>query len=228
MKRRRPGLQHRWAYVVNSLQQIIPSYEVASSRISLFSDRRMRAEVVAFAVRRGSLVLDLGSGPGTLSKVVLRAGGYPILTDVSRAMLLAAPVASRVQAVFECLPFREGVFDAVVSGFAVRDALDLPVAISEVKRVLKSGGRFSFCDLGKPDSFIKALLIAAYLRTLPPIIGLATTGRLGLKYGSLYDTYLLVLKNSELASALSTAFGHVSVHETQLGGAVVAKCAAEA
>ena len=38
MKNRRPGLQHKWAYVVNSLQEIVPSYEQASSRISLYVD----------------------------------------------------------------------------------------------------------------------------------------------------------------------------------------------
>jgi len=206
------------------LQRIIGSYEVASSRISLHGDRRMREEVVSFAVRRGALVLDLGSGPGTLSRVVRRAGGEPVLLDVSRAMLGAARFESRVQGTFEHLPFREGAFNAVVSGFAVRDSLDLGAALSQVRRVLRTGGRFAFCDLGKPASAVKAVLIAAYLRTLPSVIGLATAGRAGLRYGSLFDTYLLVLNNGELAKALSTRFGDVSIHETQLGGSIVAKC----
>jgi demethylmenaquinone methyltransferase/2-methoxy-6-polyprenyl-1,4-benzoquinol methylase len=224
MKSRRPGLQHRWAYVVNSLQRIIPSYELASSRISLFADGRMRREVVAYAVRKGSLVLDLGSGPGTLSKVVERAGGDPVLVDVSRPMLNAAPFKLKVQGAFEHLPFRDGAFDAAVSGFAVRDALDLGAALAQVRRVLKGGGRFAFCDLGKPSSAVKALVIALYLRTLPSIVGLATAGRAGLRYGSLFDTYLLVLSNSELNSALSARFHEVAIHETQLGGSIVAKC----
>jgi len=224
MKSRRPGLQSRWAYVVNSLQKIIPSYELASSRISLFADRRMRREVVAFAVGKGNLVLDLGSGPGTLSKVVAAAEGEPVLLDVSRAMLAASPFTHKVLGTFEHLPFREGAFDAVVSGFAVRDALDLGAALGEVRRVLKLGGRFAFCDLGKPSSPAKSVLIAAYLRTVPNIIGLATSGRAGFRYGSLFDTYMLVLNNSELASALSARFKGVSVHETQLGGSIVAKC----
>ena len=224
MKSRRPGLQRRWAYVVNSLQRIIPSYELASSRISLFADRRMRKEVVAFAVRKGSRVLDLGSGPGTLSRVVRGAGGEPVLLDVSRAMLESATFDARVQGTFESLPFRDGAFDAVVSGFAVRDALDLGEALGQVRRVLKPGGRFAFCDLGKPSSTARAVLIAAYLRTVPNVIGLATAGRAGLRYGSLFDTYLLVLNNRELKSALSSRFGDVSIHETQLGGSIVAKC----
>ena len=221
MKQRRPGLQHKWAYVVNSLQEIVPSYEQASSRISLFADRRMRREAVSFAVKKGDLVLDLGSGPGTMSKVVARLGGEPVLLDASRVMLKASGFPNAVQGIFEHLPFREGVFDGAVSGFAVRDAHDLPVSLAQLRRVLKPGGRLATCDLGKPDDPVRALAVAVYLRTVPPIIGMASTGRVGLKYGSLFDTYNLVLHNSELAAIFTKFIGKTSVHETQMGGSIV-------
>jgi demethylmenaquinone methyltransferase/2-methoxy-6-polyprenyl-1,4-benzoquinol methylase len=224
MKRRRPGLQHKWAYVVNSLQGIIPSYEQASSRISLFQDKRMRLEAVTFAAKRGNLVLDLGAGPGTMSRVVARVGAYPVLLDASRVMLKVSGFPDAVQGVFECLPFREGVFDGAVSGFAVRDAHDLPRALAQLSRVLKLGGLFALCDLGKPDDPIKALMVASYLRVVPGVIGLLTTGRAGLRYNSLFDTYNLVLHNSELKQILSLYIGEASIHETQMGGSIVAKC----
>ena len=224
MSRRRPGLQDKWGYVVNSLQEIVPSYELASSRISLFQDRRMRAEAVAFAAKKGDLILDLGAGPGTMSKVVESAGGDPVLLDASRAMLKASGRPNAVHGVFEFLPFREGVFDGAVSGFAVRDAHDLPAALGQLSRVLKPGGRFALCDLGKPDDPVRALALALYLRVMPGIIGLASTGRVGLRYGSLYDTYNLVLHNSDLVRLLSRRLGAASIHEMQLGGAIVVKC----
>jgi len=224
VSQRKPGLQRKWAYVVNSLQEILPSYELASSRISLFMDRRMRREAVAFAVRRGDLVLDLGSGPGTLSRVVAEAGGDPVLLDASRAMLKASGFPNAVQAVFEYLPFRNGEFDGGVSGFAVRDAHDLKAALSQLARVLKPGARFAICDLGKPDDPFKALVVGMYLRVVPSVIGLATAGRVGLRYGSLYDTYVLVLHNSELEALLGRYLGRASIHETQMGGSIVAKC----
>jgi demethylmenaquinone methyltransferase / 2-methoxy-6-polyprenyl-1,4-benzoquinol methylase len=222
MKHRRPGLQHKWAYVVNSLQEIVPSYEQASSRISLFADRRMRLEAVSSAVRKGDLVLDLGAGPGTMSRVVARLGGEPVLLDASRVMLKASGFNNAVQGIFEHLPFREGAFDGAVSGFAVRDAHDLPIALAQLSYVLKPEGRFALCDLGKPDDPIKALAVAMYLRTVPPIIGMASTGKVGIKYGSLFDTYNLVLHNSELTAILSKFIGKTSIHETQMGGSIVA------
>jgi demethylmenaquinone methyltransferase/2-methoxy-6-polyprenyl-1,4-benzoquinol methylase len=224
MKTRRLGLQTKWSYVVDSLEEILPSYELASSRISLYADRKMRAEAVSFAVSDGSLILDLGAGPGTMSRLVDSRGGEVVLLDVSRAMLRASAFKNRVQAVFEHLPFREGVFDGAVSGFALRDARDLKPAVSEVSRVLKNGGRFSFCDLGKPDSGLGTLIVGWYIRIVPNIVGLLTFGAAGLRYGSLFDTYVLALHNSQLATLLSHWFSQVGVHEMQFGGAVVAKC----
>ena len=224
MKNRRPGLQHKWAYVVNSLQEIVPSYEQASSRISLYVDRVMRREAVSFAVRKGDLVLDLGAGPGTMSRVVSGSGGTPVLLVASRVMLKSSGYPNAVQGVFEHLPFREGVFEDAVSGFAVRDAHDLPVALSQLSRVLTPGGRFAMCDLGKPDNPLKAVLLAMYIRVAPPIIGLASTGRAGLKYGSLFDTYNLVLRNSDLSKILTKYLGPTTIHEMQMGGAIVAMC----
>jgi demethylmenaquinone methyltransferase/2-methoxy-6-polyprenyl-1,4-benzoquinol methylase len=224
MKRRRPGLQGRWAYVVNSLQEIIPSYEETSGIIAIYADRRMRARSVAFAVRRGSLVLDLGAGPGVMSRLVAAKGAEPVLLDVSQAMLTASRFPNRVRATFESLPFREGVFDAIVSGFALRDAQDLQRAIGQLSRVLKPRGRLGLCDLGKPDSAVAALVVAFYLKLVPSIVGLATAGVTGLRYGSIYDTYVLVLHNSELKALLSSHFGSVEIEETQFGGSIIARC----
>jgi demethylmenaquinone methyltransferase/2-methoxy-6-polyprenyl-1,4-benzoquinol methylase len=224
MKTRRLGLQGKWNYVVDSLEQIIPSYELASSRISLYADKRMRVEAIGFAVSDGSLVLDLGAGPGTMSRLIESLGGEPILLDASLPMLEVSSFKNKVQAVFEHLPFREGVFDGAVSGFALRDAHDLRAALSEVSRVLKGDGRLGFCDLGKPDSGLRALLVGCYIRIVPNVIGLVTIGRAGLRYGSLFDTYVLAPHNSQLASLLSAWFSNVRLHEMQFGGALVAMC----
>ncbi len=181
MKQRKAGLQGKWGYVINSLQEIIPSYELASSRISLWADRRMRAETISFAVGRGSKVLDLGAGPGTMSRLVAAKGGVPVLVDVSRMMLSVSDFQNKVQAVFENLPFREGSFDAVVSGFALRDAHDLALALRQVSAVVKTGGRFAFADLGRPDSALGFLLVGFYLRVVPNLVGLVMIGRSGSK-----------------------------------------------
>jgi demethylmenaquinone methyltransferase/2-methoxy-6-polyprenyl-1,4-benzoquinol methylase len=225
---RRPGLQEKWRGVVDSLEEIIPIYEKGSSRISLFADKEMRRKVASFAVDddKGGLVLDLGSGPGTLSRVVALAGGVPVLADASRKMLAKAPEFDRVQCVFEHLPFRPGAFGAAVAGFSIRDSIDLDAALAQIRQVICAGGRFAFCDLGKPESKLKADLVAAYIFVAPPLIGFLTGGRSGLRFGSLYDTYKLVLDNRSLRGLLLTRFSKVEVEARQMGGSIVVRCSA--
>ena len=213
---------------MDSLEAIIPIYEKGSSRISLFSDKAMREEVASFAVEgeKGALVLDLGAGPGTLSRVVAREGGEPLLADASRKMLAEAPEFDRVQCVFEFLPFRPGAFGAAVAGFSLRDSQDLEDALSEIRRAIRTGGRFAFCDLGKPASGVKSVFVGGYIRVAPPLIGFLTGGRSGLKFGSLHDTYKLVLDNKTLGKLLSGYFREVAIKERQMGGSIVVRCKA--
>ena len=222
----RPGLHSKWRGVVDSLEVIIPIYEKGSSRISLFSDKVMRDEVAEFAtaVPKDRPILDLGAGPGTLARVVARDGGTPVLADASRKMLALAAPFDRVQCVFENLPFREGSFGAAVAGFSLRDAQDLQTALSEISRSLGSGGRFAFCDLGKPNSKVKARLVGGYIAVAPPLIGFLTGGRRGLRFGSLRETYKLVLDNKALCRVLARYFKSVAIKERQMGGSIVVKC----
>jgi len=186
----------------------------------------MRTQAVQFAARKDSLVLDLGSGPGVMADLVAAAGGEPVLLDASRRMLSAARGNNKVQAVFEYLPFRDGAFSSVVSGFALRDSRDLIAAVVEVRRSLSTDGRFAFCDLGKPDSFGKAVLLGLYLRLIVPVIGALTGGKNGLGFSSLYDTYLLTLTNGELARLLRSYFARVELDARDMGGSIVVSCVA--
>jgi demethylmenaquinone methyltransferase / 2-methoxy-6-polyprenyl-1,4-benzoquinol methylase len=225
---RRPGLQGSWRYVVDSLDSIAPFYEAGSSRISFFADGGMRTEVVKSAIKgNGELVLDLGSGPGTLARKVASAGGQPVLVDASKVMLtMAGRGFERIQCVFERLPFRDGAFDVVVAGFSLRDSQDLDSAVGEVRRVIRDGGTFSFCDLGKPDSTIGSVVLAYYLLAAVPLIGVLSGGRAGLGFASLYETYRLTLRNGQLTTLLRGHFETVSLAARQLGGAIVVSCRA--
>ena len=220
---RKLGLQSKWRYVVDSLNSIVSSYEKASSRISLFMDRRMR-EMVLSDVRSGMFILDMGSGPGTLSKLVAKKRANSVLLDISRNMLSVSGFEDRVQGTFEHMPFRDKAFDGVLSAFAFRDAYDTIKTLSEVKRVLKGNGFFSFCDLGKPDSTLSMLAVAIYIRIFPALIGMLSQGKKGLSYGSLFPTYVLLPRNSSLERILGLFFKSVKMEEMMMGGAVIFRC----
>ena len=119
------------------------------------------------------------------------------------------------------MPFRDGNFDAVLCGYSLRDAISLRTAISEVHRVLKTGGRFVIVDLGKPDSPIIRAGVSFYLRAVLPILAVVAGGRLGLKFAALYDTYKVWPKNSALKSLLLERFTRVEFDTGMMGGAVI-------
>jgi ubiquinone/menaquinone biosynthesis C-methylase UbiE len=92
-------------------------------------------------------VLDLGCGTGQLAARIHRElpGTRPVGCDFSHGMLAAAhrrdasvPVA---QGDAGRLPFRDGVFDAVVSTEAYHWFPDPVRALREIRRVLRPGGR---------------------------------------------------------------------------------------
>ncbi len=149
-----------------------------------------------------------------------------MLVDASHKMLRTAGSELMVQAAFEALPFREGIFKSVVAGFSLRDSRDLATAVGEIRRVIAKGGRFALCDLGKPDSFPQAVLLGIYIRVAVPVIGAVTGGRMGFSFESLFATYLLTLKNGALSSLLGRCFSVVELRTRQLGGSIEVFCTA--
>jgi ubiquinone/menaquinone biosynthesis C-methylase UbiE len=106
--------------------------------------RRLAAALVAADTDRlaGRLVLDLGSGTGVASDVLTAIGARPIGLDLAVEMLAhrreARPPGVAGDA--RSLPFRDGVFDAVVAAFSLNHVPDLAGSLRECRRVLRAGG----------------------------------------------------------------------------------------
>jgi demethylmenaquinone methyltransferase/2-methoxy-6-polyprenyl-1,4-benzoquinol methylase len=88
-------------------------------------------------------------------------------------------------------------------------------------RVLKTGGRLVIIDLGKPDNPILRAMVSVYLKYFLGIFAYLAAGKSGLKFKTLYGTYLRLPKNSELESMLNEKFSHVQFDRRMIGGAVI-------
>jgi ubiquinone/menaquinone biosynthesis C-methylase UbiE len=118
------------------------------------------------AVGARGRTLDLGCGTGRnlplLPAGTLAVGADPCPQSLARAQR-RAPGALLVRARAEALPFRDGAFDTVVSGFAFCSVSDPATALGEIRRVLAPGGalrmlehvRSSSVALGRVQDWIQ-------------------------------------------------------------------------
>jgi demethylmenaquinone methyltransferase / 2-methoxy-6-polyprenyl-1,4-benzoquinol methylase len=111
-------------------------------------------------VREGSRVLDVAGGSGDLALAFAkRAGttGEVWLTDINGSMLKVGRDrmldGGRVMPVAQCdaekLPFRDGYFDCVSVAFGLRNMTHKDLALAEMARVLKPGGRLLVLEFSK-------------------------------------------------------------------------------
>jgi demethylmenaquinone methyltransferase/2-methoxy-6-polyprenyl-1,4-benzoquinol methylase len=225
------GLGSRyWTEVIEVLRIIIPVYDRVNRVISLGKDEEYRLQGIRGRVRPGNVILDAGSGYGNMSRLALaEAGGnakivmydpiLEMLTSVKNYLPGSQPAL--YSGVFEYMPFRDSVFDVVLCGYSLRDAVYLPQAISEMHRVLKAGGRLVIIDLGKPDNPFLRAMVSAYLKYFLGIFAYLAAGKTGLKFKTLYRTYLHWPKNSELESMLKDRFSQVEFDREMMDGAVI-------
>ena len=71
----------------------------------------------------------------------------------------------------EDLPFPDEVFDAVTVAFGVRNFEDLERGLSEMKRVMKTGGVMMILEFSHPPSFPWKQLYGFYSKHMIPFIG---------------------------------------------------------
>lgn len=223
------GLGSYWGEVLDVLEKIIPVYDKVNSLISLGRDSEFRQRGIRGRVHPGDHILDAGSGFGNMSKtaskicdddinITLYDPLRPMLKNTSR-LFSTTPVLTC--GVFEHIPFRDEKFDAVLTGYSLRDAINLRIAISEIHRVLKKDGRFVIVDLGKPDNPVIRAGVSFYLKAMLPILAVIGGGRLGLKFATLYGTYKLWPQNKKLESLLLERFSRVEFEKGMLGGAIM-------
>ena len=130
-------------------------------------------------VKAGDRVLDVAGGSGDLSRLFAsRVGpsGEVILTDVNASMLsvgrdrliddgmVNVPV---LQCDAEKLPFPDNYFDCVSVAFGLRNMTHKELALAEMQRVLKVGGRLLVLEFSKVWKPLAPLYDAYSFKLLP-------------------------------------------------------------
>ena len=218
-----------WKEVIGVLRSIIPVYDKVNKSISLGQDDRYREFGLRGQISPGDLILDAGSGFGNMSSKameILNDNARVILHDPIREMLNYAQnqKSHRLNlscGVFEYMPFRESSLDAVLCGYSLRDSFSLVEAINEVHRVLKNEGRFIIVDIGKPDNVLLRSFVTFYLKYILGIIAYSVSGKRGLRFKTLYGTFIRWPQNALLNDLLLNKFSRVKFTKKMFGGAII-------
>lgn len=178
--------RERAALVRAMFARIVPRYDLMNRLMTAGQDVRWRRLAARLAWPRDALALDLATGTGDLAIELRRQGARSVIgADYCEPMLEAAATKltqgnlDRIKLVVAdalALPFPDRSFDCVTSAFLLRNVVDLPGALAEMRRVLRPGGRVVSLELTRLQPGLRARLFDSYFQGVVPRLGALISG----------------------------------------------------
>lgn len=189
-----------------------------------------RFAIEASGVRKGDRVLDIAGGTADLSALFLNqvgGKGEVWLTDINNAMLTIGrdrlldegASVSVAQCDAEKLPFPSNYFDCVSVAFGLRNMTHKDMALKEMLRVLRPGGRVVVLEFSKVWKPLQSFYDLYSFKVLPAMGGLITRDPDSYRY--LVESIRVHPSQEELKQLIQNA-GFQRVEYFNLSASVVA------
>jgi len=174
--------------VQHMFNDISGKYDFLNHFLSLGVDFSWRKKVVhQLSIYKPARILDVATGTGDLALLMNTLEPVHITgIDIAGNMLVIAKQKAVQQGLQDRFTFEEGdaedlpypdeVFDAVTVAFGVRNFEDLEKGLSEMRRVMKTGGVMMILEFSHPASFPMKQLYGFYSKHLIPFIGNKISG----------------------------------------------------
>ena len=180
--------KERSDYVQDMFTHIARRYDLMNRLMTAGQDVRWRKQVIQHAkLKPNARLLDLGAGTGDLAREALeqQPETRTVAADFTLEMMrvgqrnpdkrgngsLAWSAGDALN-----LPFGNKTFDAIVSGFLMRNVTDIQAALNEQYRTLKPGGRIVILDTTKPKPNLLSPFIWLHMHVVIPLIGGVISG----------------------------------------------------
>ena len=178
--------KERTDYVQAMFDRIAKRYNLMNRLMTGGQDGKWRRFVVEKAqLPPSGTLLDLATGTGDIAFEALKArpAAQVVGADFALQMMrvgcrhaqYGAAVAWTGADALQ-LPYADASFDAVVSGYLMRNVADIPKSLSEQRRVLKAGGRIVILDTAPPPKNALQPLILLHLKYGIPLLGRLIAG----------------------------------------------------
>lgn len=178
--------EERARYVQQMFARIAGRYDLMNRLMTFGQDVRWRRYVIRQAqLPPGGRLLDIATGTGDIAYEGLRQ--YPDIQAVGGDFTIEMMQAGRAHyperrcihwtvADTLSLPFPDHTFDAVTSGFLLRNVIDAPAALREQWRVLRPGGWVVVLESSPPKDNLLRPFIAIHMAYVIPTLGRLITG----------------------------------------------------
>ena len=171
--------------VRSMFDRIAGRYQLMNRLITFGQDTAWRKLVVRESgLAPGGLLLDAATGTGDIALEALRQvdGIVAVGADFSLEMMRVGRERDGGERIRWCaadalsLPFPDASFDAVTSGYLIRNVPDAGAAFREQLRVVKPGGRVVCLDTCPPPPNLLRPFTLFYFRHVIPLLGRLVAG----------------------------------------------------
>jgi demethylmenaquinone methyltransferase/2-methoxy-6-polyprenyl-1,4-benzoquinol methylase len=215
-------------HVRGVFDSVASKYDVMNDLMSMGLHRVWKAYTVQVAnLKEGDQVLDIAGGTGDLAMAFAKkvgATGRVVHTDINEAMLctgrdrlvdqgLALPT---LVCDAEKLPFPDGHFNVVSVAFGLRNMTHKDVALKEMCRVLKPGGKLLVLEFSKVAKPLEKAYDWYSFKILPNLGKLVAGDADSYRY--LAESIRMHPGQEDLKTLMKNAgFGHVDFHNLSAG-----------
>lgn len=212
--------------VAEMFDGVAAHYDMTNDVLSFGQDRLWRAAVAdAVAPAPGVSVLDIACGTGTSTATFARRGADVTGCDISVGMISEGarrhPDLTFVQGDAMALPFDDDSFDVTTSSFGLRNVHDPAVALAQMYRVTKPGGKLVIAEFSHPMNAGFELAYKAYLTRIMPFVSKMVSSA-PVAYDYLYESIFAWHNQESLARLIHEAgWRSVAYRNLSLGAVAV-------
>ena len=164
--------------VNNIFNSVSSKYDLMNDLSSLGFHRLWKQELINWlAPQSHQSLLDIAGGTGDIAKLFIKSGGLSAdIIDINYNMLIngISKNNNKIRYIVgncEKLPIRNNVYDRVTIAFGLRNITNRQLALDEIYRVLKPGGRFICLEFSQVNNNIAKKLYDLWSFKIIPKLG---------------------------------------------------------